>query len=168
MIDLETLGTSMTAPILEIGAVRFDKREVLSEFNVHVDPDSCFMMGARADGDTIKWWLQQSEAARKNAVQPGEPISAALNKFLSWVGANDQPESVWSHGANFDIPLIDQWLRRCRLAAPWKFWTARDTRTLYEFVGFRPQTKVVAHEAVADARQQALDVIEAWKRSPAR
>lgn len=164
MIDLETLGTGMTAPLLEIGAVRFDIRGVGEEFSALIDIDSCIALGARPDGSTITWWMQQSDKAREH-VSSGlrKDITRALNDFAQWLGYTPDPK-VWSNGANFDIPLIDQWNRTTGVPTMWKFWNARDTRTLFEAAGYRPPKRVTAHTAVADATVQAEDVIAAWKK----
>lgn len=165
MIDLETLGTGMNAPLLEIGAVRFGITGIGESFSALIDLDSCFDLGARADGGTIAWWMQQSDQAR-NHVTGGlarKDITRALNEFAQWLGYAPDPK-VWSNGANFDIPLIDQWNRIAKVPTMWKFWNARDTRTLFEAAGYRPPKRVTAHTAVADATVQAEDVIAAWKK----
>lgn len=163
MIDLETLGTGMQAPIIEIGAVYFDENAVGAEFGIVVDFESCLKLGGRPDGDTIRWWMQQSDSARINVTKPGTHIKTAMMEFLKFVMDQGKPDRVWSNGANFDCPLVDMWLRRLDLSAPWEFWRVRDTRTLFETMGYRPPKRQTAHQAVEDARVQAMDCIAAWK-----
>lgn len=65
--------------------------------------------------------------------------------------------SVWSHGASFDIPLLDVAARRVNTVLPWRHLNVRDTRTL---VALYPNVKRVIptlkHCAKADAIAQAI------------
>ena len=83
MVDIETLGTACDAPILSIGAVAFDieSGEISSKFYRAVDPSSALERG-RADGGTLRWWMGQSDSARKAAFSGNSLVSEALAALL--------------------------------------------------------------------------------------
>lgn len=65
MVDLETLGTKIQSPIIQIGAIAFslDKDDygrtiphLEGEFNIKVTPDKESM--ANTDLPTLRWWLK--------------------------------------------------------------------------------------------------------------
>ena len=70
MIDLETLGTDPTAPIVAIGAVFFDPKtgELGVEFSATIDFESACERRT-PDASTIKWWLKQSDDARAKVIR---------------------------------------------------------------------------------------------------
>ena len=67
MIDLETMGTGQNSLIVSIGATFFDPiNETLGQnFYQNVDWQSGIDFGLEMDVETVKWWLTQSEEARK-------------------------------------------------------------------------------------------------------
>ena len=69
MIDLETMGQRFDAPILSIGAVYFDLStgNLGKTFISRVDPTDAMNYG-KPHGETLKWWMGQGDAARKNAM----------------------------------------------------------------------------------------------------
>lgn len=167
MVDIETLGNRPGAAIASIGAVVFSPRAVLEEFECTVQLEGQTEQGLRLDVSTIKWWMQQSDAARASTFgQKGTPLFRALTDlavFATDAGVSD----YWSHGATFDLVLLNE--AALITGAPplvRDFRRARDTRTLYEITGVNPRTFMgtgTAHNAVDDARAQALAVIESWR-----
>lgn len=162
MIDLETLGTAGNSVILSIGAVRFDKRGLGDEFYVSVNIDSCLDKGLHIDGRTLAWWMEQEDDARKVFSETGLPLSTALNALAS---AFDWENTlVWCNGLSFDLPILDTAYRACDMAAPWAYYNGRDYRTLkneleksaFKALEVRP---TVAHNALADAKAQALTLL---------
>lgn len=100
MIDLETMGNKPNAPIVSIGAVFFEPStaELGADFYRVVSLKSAVRGGAVPDGDTILWWMQQSEEARaaicdKDAIT----ISAALIKLNTFIrdNADSGKVQVW-------------------------------------------------------------------------
>jgi hypothetical protein len=54
--------------------------------------------------------------------------------------------------------ILEWYFRKIGKAIPWSFWEARDTRTLFD-IGINPQrASVTAHNALADAIDQAKGV----------
>jgi len=168
MIDLETLDVLPTATILSIGAVKFDpfgmdvEEPSATKFYTRVDVDSCDRIGATVSQSTIEWWSNQSKAAQEEAFNPKDRIDIVdamdqLYKFC-W-GA----KRVWSHGAGFDITILEWYFRKVGKAIPWSFWEVRDTRTIFD-VGIHPnRPPVLAHHALEDAWNQAVGVQNVYR-----
>ena len=168
MIDLETLDVLPTATILSIGAVKFDpfgddvNEPAAVKFYTRVDVDSCDKLGATVSQSTLDWWANQSAAAQEEAFNPNDRIDIVnamdqLYKFC-W-GA----KRVWSHGAGFDVTILEWYFRKVGKAIPWSFWEVRDTRTIFD-VGINPnRPPVLAHHALEDAWNQAVGVQNVYK-----
>jgi len=168
MIDLETLDVLPTATILSIGAVKFDpfgmdvEEPTAIKFYTRIDVDSCDRLGATVSQSTLDWWANQSAAAQEEAFNPEDRIDIVnamdqLYKFC-W-GA----KRVWSHGAGFDITILEWYFRKVGKAIPWSFWEVRDTRTIFD-VGINPnRPPVLAHHALEDAWNQAVGVQNVYR-----
>ena len=168
MIDLETLDVLPTATILTIGAVKFDPfgedvtEPKCEKFYVRVDVDSCDRIGATVSQSTLDWWASQSQEAQEEAFDPKDRIAiedamAQLYKFC-W-GA----KRVWSHGAGFDVIILEWYFRKIGKAIPWSFWEVRDTRTIFD-LGINPnRPPVLKHHALEDAWNQAVGVQNVFK-----
>jgi exodeoxyribonuclease VIII len=135
MLDLETMSLQPNAAVIAIGAVTFDlKTLTLGErFYTNVDLVSCQEYGLHIDAGTVKWWLSQSEDARKGVTGKASPLSAALQNFAEWLEASTLPvkeRCIWGNGANFDPVVLEQAYVACSIEVPWKFWGVRCFRTL--------------------------------------
>lgn len=167
MIDLETLGTRFDAPIIAVGAVFFtpETGELGGKFYGAVDIADACKYGKPA-GDTIKWWLQQSDDARAGAIKGKHPLPFVLERFRDFFKKSPDAK-VWGNGATFDISILDYAFPRVlNEASPWKFWNVRDCRTIRELTGARINVgavKGVAHNALDDAVHQAKWTSEAWR-----
>jgi hypothetical protein len=168
MIDLETLDVLPTASVLTIGAVRFDpfgddvNDPDCDKFYVKVDLDSCDRYGCTVSQDTVEWWAKQSQAAQDEAFSPEGrvPIESAMDQLYKfcWGG-----KRVWSHGAGFDVIILEHLFRKVGKAIPWSFWEVRDTRTLFD-LGIDPKRPpVLKHHALEDAWNQAVGVQNVFK-----
>ena len=163
MIDLETLDVLPSASILTIGAVKFDpfgddiNEPSCEKFYVKVDLDSCDKLGLTVSQDTLGWWAQQSQEAQDEAFSTDGriDISDAINQLYKFCwGA----KRVWSHGAGFDVIILEHVFRKVEKAVPWRFWEVRDTRTLFD-LGIDPnRPPVLKHHALEDAWNQAVGV----------
>jgi hypothetical protein len=168
MIDLETLDVLPTATVLTIGAVKFDpfgddiNEPDCERFYVKVDIDSCDRLGCTVSQDTLNWWSNQSKDAQEAAFDPEGRIDIhdALNQLYKFCwGA----KRVWSHGAGFDVIILEHLFRKIGKAVPWSFWEVRDTRTLFD-LGINPnRPPVLKHHALEDAWNQAVGVQNVFK-----
>lgn len=118
-LDLETMGTIPGSAIVAIGAVQFEldgKYMLGRRFYRTVDLASCIEAGLTVDGDTVMWWLGQSDAARKAITNYGparDILARALEEFADWYRANEM-QFIWAT-ARPSIPCY------------WRLPTARST-----------------------------------------
>ncbi|UUV43184.1 exonuclease [Rhodobacter phage RcCWillis] len=170
MIDLETLGTAANAPVIAIGAVFFDPNTgILGEqFDEAIDVADAMRYGVMS-GDTFKWWLGQSDAARQKVIRGRSKSEYAFDAFWHFVAKHGDNVQPWGNGSSFDIAILDYAFPRVlNKPAPWKFWNVRDCRTVKEMatgiVRFDDKMKQgVAHTALDDAMHQAKWVSTCWQ-----
>ena len=162
MIDLETLGTTASAVILSIGAVKFDLQSELVDdagFYASVSVDSNLDLGRRIQEDTLLWWLKQSAAAQSVFHETKIPLDTALIDLSDWIGTDDY--LVWSNGADFDLPMLAHAYSQLQIETPWKFFNSRCVRTYKNLPGAKaakfPATGV-KHNALSDAVNQVKQV----------
>jgi DNA polymerase III epsilon subunit-like protein len=165
MVDLETLATTPNAQILTIGAVTFNPNgyEIYDEFYVRVDIDSCDGLDTFVDDNTIKWWADQDKSAQEEAFNPSGRIHIkdAMDQFYKFCLGSSR---FWSHGAAFDIVILENYFRKIGKPFPWNFWDVRDTRTLFD-LGMDPEMpQAYKHHALEDAKRQAIGVQTMFKK----
>lgn len=159
MVDLETLGTVADAVILSIGAVKFDiDSDAFDDngFYASVSVDSNLELNRRIQEDTLVFWMGQEPAAQKVFHEPKNTLRSALEDFSDWVDGDNY--SMWSNGADFDLPMLAHAFTQCRLDIPWKFWNSNCFRTYKKLPQAKSVTFVpngVKHNAMADAVNQA-------------
>ncbi len=163
MVDLETLGKQPGYVVLQIGACAFDiDSPALAADSWRVRLESSLAHGLEIDPDTLRWWMQQSDEARRNVFGgPSKPLSAAIDGFLDFLenyAADDF--NIWSHGAAFDIPILERCFTVTKQRVPWHYRSIRDTRTLADLYPIPRPRPPLAHCAKADAVAQARWVAE--------
>lgn len=158
MLDLETMGTAANAPIVGIGAVRFNPKseEIGDTFYTLIDLESSVNAGGVMSASTVLWWMQQSDAARNEICNPDIvrfTIHEALLKFSDWVKLDDK---IWGNGVDFDNVILSATYKQCGIKQPWQFWNNRCYRTVKSL---RPNIKLeregVHHNCLDDAISQA-------------
>lgn len=170
MIDLETFSTRNNACILIIAGIKFNRNdphiplEKMDKIYMIVDSTSCEKIGMHIDEKTVQWWNNIGDDCKKDIFSNNrKDIKECLKEFTKWFGKS---ERIWSHGATFDIPILADAYNRCDLEVPWKFWNARDTRTLFEIANVKvkdlPQEKL--HNALYDCWRQVWGVKESFKK----
>lgn len=157
MLDLETLGNTPNSVIIAIGAVKFDREGLGSEFYAVIDAESCIHIGLTMDTSTVMWWLKQSNEARAAFDRNGTPIMSALNDFREFCSVDDK---MWGNGAAFDNVILSNAYRKALSIPPWQFYNDRCYRTLK---ALHPQVAMVRsgthHNALDDAKSQAEHLI---------
>lgn len=166
MLDLETMSTSPKAAVVAIGAVMFDleRGELGQTFYTSVDLTSCMRVGCHVDGETIAWWLNQNEQARKAITTDTTPLSSALIRFAGFVethGGGEEKVRIWGNGSDFDNVILASAYARVHLNRPWRHYHNRCYRTMR---GLYPKLEVPRdenekHHALADAIYQAQYLI---------
>jgi exodeoxyribonuclease VIII len=164
MIDLETLGTDPSAPIIAIGAVFFDPKtgKLGAEFSATIDFESACERRTPSDS-TIKWWLVQSSDARAKVLRGEQHMVTALRDFTNFVDENIKRSNVkpWGNGATFDISMLEDCFKCYDLPTPWKYYNVRDVRTIVDLgkmKGFDRddiEFEGTPHVALDDAKHQA-------------
>jgi hypothetical protein len=177
MVDIETLGNGPQAPMLSIAAVLFDIKtgEVGPSFYTVVDLESELALGAVPDGETIYWWLAQSEAARAAvAAKPRERNIDALKRLGGFIKSHCGDlgrVQVWGNGSSFDNTILRSGYQRCGVKPFWDFWNDSDVRTVVKAgldIGFNPKKEMPfegeKHNALDDAIHQIKYVSAIWQR----
>lgn len=174
MLDLETLGSDTdNAPIISIGAVRFDVKsgviDTSGAFYRNLDFSDTFKYG-NVEAGTLKWWL----GADKRAVffdiafdKAALPVKTALLQFSEWA-SRDKGVTPWSKGIDFDFGILERYFRKADVKSPFtQFWKKRDLRTLVDLCKHAgvpelslPRETGEAHNALSDVIYQAREVIE--------
>jgi exodeoxyribonuclease VIII len=137
MVDIESAGTKVTAPLLSIGARVFDIKSCkLDEpFFLAIDPVSSFQAGI-AEADTIQWWMKQTKEAQDNAWNnpAAVHISRALVQFAEFIKAKTRyhtvPVRLWGNAARFDMGILDYQYDKASMQMPWSFRFEMCYRTL--------------------------------------
>jgi DNA polymerase III epsilon subunit-like protein len=169
MLDLETMAVSPDAAILTIGAVKFDRKELVQPsletsdtFYRRISLDSCIAAQLHVAEETRAWWNSQNRDAKYEAlINPDRvPLSQALAEFKDWFG---DARYIWSHGDDFDCVILGWAFHACNIEKPWQFWNTRDTRTLFDLAGVRMYELPAnnPHHALHDAYRQVVGVKKA-------
>lgn len=164
MVDLETLDVKSTATVLTLGAVRFDPfgTTPMKELYLRVDIDSQDALGCTVSDDTLAWWSNQNTDVKDEAFNPLNriPIHEVINQFHALAWGCDQ---FWSHGATFDLMILQNLYDKLGRSYPWNFWQMRDTRTLFDLADSEmPQD--AKHNALEDAKRQAIGVKNVFRK----
>lgn len=164
MIDLETLAVSPRAVILSLGAVHFDPlgKGILDQIYFKIDLDDQDILKREIDPNTIDWWSKQDPKIMEEAFSLKDriPLHRAMDMFHKFAWGC---KTFWSHGAGFDLVIIEDVLRQLNRPLPWSFWQLRDTRTLFD-LGIDPDMpKESKHDALQDAIRQAIGVQNVYR-----
>lgn len=131
MIDIETMGNSSNASMIQLAAVYFNRNtgELGQEFCVNIDENSCKALGFVSDQNTIDWWQEQDQNILNNIRSSSKPIMQAITEFHAFykIGAHDV--NVWSH-ATFDFVIVQNYLQK--IGKYMNHRRARDIRTLVD------------------------------------
>ena len=170
MLDLETLGTFMNAPIITVGACFFDIRtgEIGETFYRRIDIAEAMRYG-KADPETLRWWLKQDPAAQMELAKKGRGALDVLVDLKDFYNKGHDAK-LWCNGPGFDATILDYaYDRVCGQKAPWPFWNVRDCRTvcqLAEGLVKKPAAftrDAVAHNALDDCIFQVGYVSKMWR-----
>lgn len=137
MIDIETLSITPNAQITNIGAIKFSRYKDIEPYHdlkqtyyCRIDLKSCH--GFDIDKQTVRWWKEQPLESRNEIFEQKDRISLreALLGLSNFIG--NSCETVWANSPNFDIVILENAYTKCGLEIPWKFWSLRDCRTVYD------------------------------------
>lgn len=178
MIDIETMGLPPKGAIMSIGAVFFDPK------TGQVSDDDCLHIGLTLQGnldagrvidpDTVEWWCRQdAEAGKTMTDKIGR--CAFLDTFIQrlrlFLDTRCPAEEliVWAKPPSFDILMLEDAMKSCGAAVPWKHWNVRDVRTIVEvsrWMGLKDlQPPEGAHDPIVDCLHQIELVSRVAKHS---
>lgn len=185
MLDFETLGTKADTVVLSLGAVIFNRDQILKKQLWHFSIEEQFKVKRSVTGDTICWWLKQGdeaksvfERANKEGI-PAKDFADQFNSFLKEVILGNEPNvimdehirfKVWSNGASFDVPILEHFLNQCGRKIHWNFWDVRCYRTMKAMFGIEKgrEREGTKHDALDDAIFQARCVMNYLQDNPER
>jgi hypothetical protein len=153
MLDIETMGNKSNSAIVSIGAVEFniETGKTGREFYRNVSLKSSIDLGLNIDADTVMWWMNQGDDARKSLTnEKAISINQALVDFKEFCTKEYQ---IWGNSARFDLGLMQDAYNKANIDIPWDFRKERCVRTL---VSFNPEIKNnfpsvgTAHNAISD------------------
>jgi hypothetical protein len=170
MLDIETIGARPDAAVLSIGAVVFDRAKQYTHDDplpfYHVILDLEEQSRYRSfDGGAVRFWLEQSDEARKVQLGSTVPVKEALKLYIDFVYKNmpSRPRLGWANGATFDHVIVESLFAHHRLRNPIHFKNQVCMRTLRRlFDGLLPDhyenrpTDSIAHSALDDCKSQVV------------
>lgn len=160
VLDLETLGTAPTAPILEIGAVLVTDSGLGESFQRYVRLDSALAHG-KPDGDTLLWWLSDEQAVARShlalglsgKVRQAIALEFALVQLDTWL-VQKGATALWANGASFDLGALSHAHSSTKMPRHFSFRLERDLRTAFD-LRWKPERKqpegLIPHCALHDA-----------------
>lgn len=173
VVDLETLGATPDAVVLQVAALTFEQAkggaifdDFGDPFNMYVDPG--LQAGRKINGGTVAWWLAQSAEARgmiAAGIHEAGSLGTVLARFVAWVALQRPFERVWCRGQDFDLGILRHALDESGLQLPWRYDAGRDTRTLYEATFSEGRTTMgsgIAHDALSDCITEARMIQDAF------
>lgn len=166
MVDLETLGKKADSVILQIGAIYFDRHtgKLGRRFKLNIDLDDSLDNGFTVDADTIFWWINQSEEARKSITDNITiDVIDAIDEFNDFV---DNDAILWCH-ASFDYPMIKHHLSTFGIKSNINFRNVRDLRTIVNLakVDYKNMERTeLKHDTIGDCQFQIRYVVECFER----
>jgi len=159
MVDMETMAVSPKAVVLSLGAVHFDPMGSGYSDSIYfkINLDDQDALGREIDPNTLDWWSKQDPKVMEEAFSELDriPLAEAIDRFHKFAWGCD---AFWSHGATFDLVIIEDIYRQLNKALPWNYWQLRDTRTLFD-LGYDPKMPTGnKHDALQDAIRQSVGV----------
>jgi hypothetical protein len=165
VIDLETLGRTPGAVIVEIGAalVPWEDLAERATFSERITVASGFEVGLHVEPETVAWWFDTAPVSAFAGM--GRRLERHLNvvllEFAEWLEriAGGGTLLVWGNGATFDLGILAEAYRRTGIPLPWEYWSERDLRTALDPALCRKRVEkpaVVEHRACADAVAESL------------
>jgi hypothetical protein len=169
-VDIETLATSNDAAVIAIGVAFFNADGVIEKFDFPIMPDDWI---GKIDNDTVSWWMQQSDAARRATFGGSYTAGGAAALITNLFGIHS-PKTVWANDPDFDLTILRTWWAALKPHAgaqpPFHFRQHRSYRTIKDLASragfvYSPvsEGESTRHRAGDDAARQALYIIEATK-----
>ena len=170
MIDTETLGRTPGSVVRSVAAVEFDPQtgETGRQKVWKIDLTDSIRYGFKVEASTLKWWMMQSDEARREFVEEAEtPLEDFLEDFMQFIAATDEGNdfTLWCLQLDFDVAMLRSmysWYNlnvyRCdEEVLPWNFRKVRDVRPYMDALdsaGLLPPKVADRHTPLADCLAQ--------------
>lgn len=170
MIDTETLGRTPGSVVRSVAAVEFDPQtgETGRQKVWKIDLADSIRYGFKVEASTLKWWMMQSDEARREFVEGAEtPLEDFLEDFMQFIAATDEGNdfTLWCLQLDFDVAMLRSmysWYNlnvyRCdEEVLPWNFRKVRDVRPYMgalDSAGLLPPKVADRHTPLADCLAQ--------------
>lgn len=167
MLDLETLGTGSNAVIVSISAVVFDPFKPLeiyeSTFHKGLNIlEQLVTQGVEIDLDTIRWWQQQDDEAKRILIETQTySVAYVLNEFNKFLEDLKSPDlSLWGNGATFDCVILRNLYKRHNHKFILPYYADKDVRTITQLVDYSQvlersgEFNGVKHYGIDDCKHQ--------------
>lgn len=170
MIDTETLGRTPGSVVRSVVAVEFDPQtgETGRQKVWKIDLTDSIRYGFKVEASTLKWWMMQSDEARREFVEGAEtPLEDFLEDFMQFIAATDEGNdfTLWCLQLDFDVAMLRSmysWYNlnvyRCdEEVLPWNFRKVRDVRPYMDALdsaGLLPPKVADRHTPLADCLAQ--------------
>lgn len=167
MIDLETLAVSPDCQILTIGGVKFNpftNDAIHSDFYYRLEIEEQEAIGRVASERTLEeFWAHQSPEVIEEAFGPDNRTDCRtmVQALKKWCVGCDE---IWSHGS-MDINALENLCEQLGEPVPWPFWKIGNSMPFFKRMPVDPRKSqtFVAHNALADAKAQAIGLRETFK-----
>lgn len=145
IIDIETLGTGLQAPIMAVAVVTSTGKTLARRLNIMQQIDK----GAECTQDAIEFWLDQQPAKWLKYKYLTSPVFLQREINTMALGCD-----VWTRGNDFDIPILGNYFRRLGVASDrgWHAWAYQDLhniRTAEMMTGPNPEARH-SHDPIED------------------
>lgn len=170
MIDTETLGRTPGSVVRSVAAVEFDPRtgETGRQKVWKIDLADSIRYGFKVEASTLKWWMMQSDEARRDFVEGAEtPLEDFFEEFMEFLDDTDEEKdfTLWCLQLDFDVAMLRSmysWYNlnvyRCdEEVLPWNFRKVRDVRPYMDALdsaGLLPPKVADRHTPLADCLAQ--------------
>lgn len=170
MIDTETLGRTPGSVVRSVAAVEFDPQtgETGRQKVWKIDLTDSIRYGFKVEASTLKWWMMQSDEARREFVEGAEtPLEDFLEDFMQFIAATDEGNdfTLWCLQLDFDVAMLRSmysWYNlnvyRCdEEVLPWNFRKVRDVHPYMDALdsaGLLPPKVADRHTPLADCLAQ--------------
>lgn len=153
MIDLEGLGTGPDTTILTIAAKAFDpfgKIDYTQQYYARITLES--QPNRSIQDSTVEWWATQPAEARDEAFnEEGRiPLDQALDELGKLIFHSKR---IWAQGPTYDMNILEDAYKSYGKTLPWKFWSVRDSRTVFSLWPDMPKPPTT-HHALQDCERQ--------------
>ena len=159
MVDIETLSTRITARIMQVAVVVFNAQGIIDQKMWMLD--QARQPSRHVDIGTLLFWLNTNPERLRQLISPGGVGVEDFHSELVAMRDKYSPEGWWAHSPSFDLVLLEDLFKLCKLTSPWAFRQALDTRTL----SYLADAKMIKadpkeqHDALSDALAQARWVV---------